>query len=172
MKIIQATNLQVPIIRDLAFKIWPSAYGKILSKDQMTFMLDKFYSLEALNEQLEKHKHVFLLIENEEKVVGFASYELNILHKNSKQIQTKKTKIHKIYILPETQGNGFGNQLINEIEKIAQASNNKLLFLNVNRFNKAQYFYKRLGFEITEKVDIEIGNGYLMEDFIMEKKIC
>ena len=73
--------------------------------------------------------------------------------------------------MPETQGKGFGIQFINEIEKRAQEANNKLLFLNVNRFNKAQYFYKKLGFEIAYEEDIEIGNGYLMEDFVMEKKI-
>ena len=89
MKITQATKSQLPIIRDLAFKIWPSAYGEILSEAQLTYMLDKFYSLEALTEQLEERRHIFLLIENEEKVVGFASYELNI--------ENHKTKIHKIY---------------------------------------------------------------------------
>lgn len=172
MKIIQASKSQLPIIRDLAYQIWPSTYTEILSEAQLTYMLHKFYSLEALTEQLEKRKHIFLLIENEEKVVGFASYELNILDENLNEVQIKKTKIHKIYVLPETQGKGFGNQLINEIEKKAQEAKNMLLFLNVNRFNKAQYFYKKLGFEIVHEEDIEIGNNYLMEDFIMEKKIC
>ncbi|WP_438965681.1 GNAT family N-acetyltransferase [Flavobacterium sp.] len=164
MKIIQASKSQLPIIRDLAYQIWPSAYAQILSKAQLNFMLDKFYSLEALTGQLEERKHTFLLIENEDKVVGFASYELNI--------ENYKTKIHKIYVLPETQGKGFGNQLISEIEKKALEAKNMLLFLNVNRFNKAQYFYKKLGFEIAYEEDIEIGNGYLMEDFVMEKNIA
>ena len=163
MKIIQATKSQLSIVRDLAYKIWPSAYGEILSEAQLTYMLDKFYSLEALTDQLEERRHIFLLIENEEKVVGFASYELNI--------ENHKTKIHKIYVLPETQGKGYGVQLINEIEKRAKEAKNDILFLNVNRFNKAQYFYKKLDFEIAFKEDIEIGNGYLMEDFVMEKKI-
>ena len=163
MKIIQASKIQLPIVRDLAFRIWPSAYGEILSQAQLNYMLDKFYSLEALTEQLEERKHIFLLVENDGKQLGFASYESNI--------DNYKTKIHKIYVLPETQGKGFGVQFINEIEKRAQEANNKILFLNVNRFNKAQYFYKKLGFEIAYEEDIEIGNGYLMEDFVMEKKI-
>ena len=53
----------------------------------------------------------------------------------------------------------------------AKSFKNDVLFLNVNRFNKAQYFYKKLGFEVAYEEDIEIGNGYLMEDFVMEKKI-
>lgn len=171
MKIIQASKHQLPIIRALAYQIWPIAYAEILTDMQLNYMLDKFYSLESLSEQLESRKHVFLLIENEEKFVGFASYELNIFEDNLKEIQIKKTKIHKIYVLPKTQGKGLGLQLMNEIEKTARFANNNILFLNVNRFNKAQFFYKKLGFEIKYQEDIEIGNGYLMQDFVMEKKL-
>ena len=163
MKIIEANTSQLPLIAQLAYAIWPVAYGEILSKEQLTYMLGKFYSLESLTDQLEKRNHVFLLIEENERFVGFASYESNI--------ENHKTKIHKIYVLPETQGKGFGVQLINEIETRAKNLQNDILFLNVNRFNKAQYFYKKLGFEIAFEEDIEIGNGYLMEDFVMEKKL-
>ena len=163
MKIIQASKTQLPIIAELAYAIWPSAYGEILSKEQLTYMLDKFYSLEALTEQLETRNHIFLLLEDDNKFVGFASYELNI--------ESHKSKIHKIYVLPETQGKGFGVLLLNEMENKAKEVQNDVLFLNVNRFNKAQYFYKKLGFKIAYEEDIEIGNGYLMEDFVMEKNI-
>ena len=163
MKIIEANKSQLPIIAELAYAIWPSAYGEILSKEQLTYMLDKFYSLEALSQQLEEKNHVFLLAEENGKFIGFASYELNI--------ENHKTKIHKIYVLPETQGKGYGVQLINEIENRSKAIKNNILFLNVNRFNKAQHFYRKLGFEIAYEVDIGIGNGFLMEDFVMEKKV-
>jgi ribosomal protein S18 acetylase RimI-like enzyme len=163
MEITIITKSQLPIVAKLAHEIWPSAYGEILTKEQLTYMLDKFYSLEALSQQLEEKNHVFLLAEENGKFIGFASYELNI--------ENHKTKIHKIYVLPETQGKGFGLQLINEIEKRAKSFKNDVLFLNVNRFNKAQHFYKKLGFEIAFEEDIEIGNDYLMEDFVMEKKI-
>lgn len=172
MKIIEANKSQLPLIAELAYAIWPVAYSEILSKQQLTYMLAKFYSLEALTEQLEKRNHVFLLIEENERFVGFASYESNILDESlNQEVQIKKTKIHKIYVLPETQGKGFGVQLINEIETRAKDLQNDILFLNVNRFNKAQHFYKKLGFEIAYEEDIEIGNGYLMEDFVMEKKL-
>lgn len=104
----------------------------------------------------------FILIEEENSTLGFASYELN--YENS-----YKTKIHKIYVLPETQGKGLGKKLINFIIKKALENNNSDIILNVNRFNKALGFYENIGFKISETVDIEIGNGYLMEDYIMQK---
>jgi GNAT superfamily N-acetyltransferase len=171
MKIIQANITQLPIIAELAYAIWPSAYGEILSKEQLSYMLDKFYSLEALTGQFDERKQVFLLAEENQKFIGFASFEMNIIDENLKQKQIKKTKIHKLYVLDSMQGKGFGVQLVNEIKERAKTAKNNILFLNVNRFNKAQYFYKKLDFKIAYEEDIEIGNGYLMEDFVMEKKI-
>jgi hypothetical protein len=41
----------------------------------------------------------------------------------------------------------------------------------VNKYNKAKDFYLHNGFEIAESVVVQIGNGYVMDDFIMRKMI-
>jgi diamine N-acetyltransferase len=164
MKISVATKSQLEIIRDLAYKIWPSTYGSILSEIQLDFMLDKFYHLDYLANQLENQNQVFLLIEDNSEYLGFCSYEIN--HQN-----TNKTKLHKIYVLPETQGKGIGKMLLNQVERIALENRNPILLLNVNRFNNALEFYKKQGYTVVKTIDIEIGNGYLMEDFVMEKNL-
>jgi ribosomal protein S18 acetylase RimI-like enzyme len=163
MQILKANKNQLHFVRDLAYRIWPEAYGEILSEAQLDYMLENFYALPSLEEQLKK-QHVFLLAEENGVFYGFASYEVNC--KNS-----GKTKLHKIYVLPETQGKGVGKLLLHEVENAARRAGNQYLFLNVNRYNIAQEFYKRLGFEIVHEEDIDIGNGYLMEDYVMEKKI-
>lgn len=163
MTIFEANPEDLPLIQELAYKIWPSTYGEILSEEQLKFMLDKFYDLDFLKIQMNNGQH-FLLIKEGNAVYGFASYELN--YENSNQ-----TKIHKIYVLPETQGKGIGKKLIDFIEKITFENNNSDVILNVNRFNKALGFYEKIGFRIIETIDIEIGNGYLMEDYIMEKSV-
>lgn len=160
MNIFEAKPSQLTIIQDLAYKIWPSTYGEILSKEQLKFMLDKFYDIDFLEIQRNNGQH-FLLLEDNAVFLGYASYELNYENSN-------KTKIQKIYVLPETQGKGFGKKLMDFIKNIALEKNNKGLLLNVNRFNKALGFYEKYGYKIKETVDIEIGNGYLMEDYIME----
>ena len=162
MEILVANKEHSEIIKNLAFEIWPSAYGDILSEIQLDYMLNKFYNIEAIENQIIEQKQIFLLIQENEKYLGFCAYELNYE-------ATNKTKLHKLYVLPETQGKGFGKILLNRVEKAASDNKNDTVLLNVNRFNKALDFYKRQSYIITEEIDIEIGNGYLMEDFVMEK---
>jgi ribosomal protein S18 acetylase RimI-like enzyme len=162
--IIPATTNDYKTIQDIAHQTWPIAYGEILSKAQLDYMLDAFYNEEALKDSVLNKVHHFLLAKEGEETLGFASYEH---HYNQK----KQTKIHKIYILPQTQGKGIGKVLIDFVESVAKENDSTALSLNVNRFNKALHFYQKLGFEIVEEVNIELDHGYLMEDYVMEKPL-
>lgn len=162
MTISIAQKSQLLIIKELAYIIWPDAYGEILSKEQLDYMLDLIYDIESLEKQVDKN-HVFLLVEDDNQFIGFASYELNFENSN-------KTKIQKLYVLQEIQGKGIGKHLINYIKQIAIDNKNSGLVLNVNRFNKAKEFYLKYGFEITKEIKIDIGNNYIMDDYIMEFK--
>jgi ribosomal protein S18 acetylase RimI-like enzyme len=159
-----ATANDYKTIQNIAHQTWPIAYGEILSKVQLDYMLDAFYNEDALKDSVENNGHYFILAKEGEETLGFASYEH---HYNQKQ----QTKIHKIYILPETQGKGIGKKLIDFVESVAKENDSNALSLNVNRFNKALHFYQKLGFEIVEEVNIELDHGYLMEDYVMEKPI-
>jgi ribosomal protein S18 acetylase RimI-like enzyme len=155
---------QLPIVIDLTKKIWPVAYGEILSKAQLDYMIDKFYNETALREQIEVKGHVFYLAQDEnEKYVGFVSYEINS--------EPNKTKIHKIYVLPETQGTGLGRQFFELVKERAIENNQKAIFLNVNKYNNAIHFYTKLGFTKVKDEVINIGNRYVMDDYVMEVAI-
>jgi ribosomal protein S18 acetylase RimI-like enzyme len=73
--------------------------------------------------------------------------------------------------MPDAQGKGLGKILIEETESQAIKRRNSKLSLNVNRQNKARFFYEKLGFKIAYTEDIDIGNGYLMKDYVMVKEI-
>jgi ribosomal protein S18 acetylase RimI-like enzyme len=122
-------------------------------------MIAKFYNEVALLELMDKG-HVFYLAHDGNKHVGFVSYELNS--------EPNKTKIHKIYVLPETQGIGLGRQFFELVKEKAKENNQKDIFLNVNKYNSALHFYTKLGFSIVNDEVIPIGNGYVMDDFVME----
>lgn len=150
-------------IRAIAKEVWPIAYGAILSKEQLEYMMEMMYSIPALQKQFENGHHFILAIE-EESPVGFAAYEFNY-------DGTPKTKIHKIYILSNQQGKGTGRILIDYIKESAQKNNQEALLLNVNKYNVAQHFYKKLGFTVSYDEVIDIGQGYVMDDFVMEMPI-
>lgn len=159
----EATVEDFETIRRIAHTTWPVAYGEILSKEQLDYMLKKMYSDATLLENLNKG-HRFILVKEDSVCLGFASFEHNYLSKEC-------TRLHKIYLLPETQGKGFGKMLLERITALAKENHSDRISLNVNRFNKAFAFYKKIGFEVVAEEDLDIGNGYLMEDYKMELKI-
>jgi len=161
--IAKATVADLKNITEIAHKTWPLTYGEILSPAQLEYMLNAFYSDVALRANM-GNGHEFILAKEDDICLGFASFEHH--HKNG-----NTTKIHKIYILPETQGKGIGKLLIDTIAQFAKENNSNSLLLNVNRFNKALTFYQKIGFKIIEEIDIELEHGYLMEDYVMEKEI-
>ena len=163
MKLTALKTEQLPIVIDLTKKIWPVAYGEILSKAQLDYMIDKFYNETALRELIQKG-HVFYLAQDDnDNYVGFVSYEINS--------EPNKTKIHKIYVLPETQGTGLGRQFFELVKEKAIENNQKAIFLNVNKYNNAIHFYTKLGFTKVKDEVIDIGEGYVMDDYVMEVDI-
>jgi ribosomal protein S18 acetylase RimI-like enzyme len=149
----------IAIIRNLANITWPIAYGEILSPQQLDYMMELIYSKNALQKQMEKGQQ-FLLALEDEKPVAFAAYSILTTADNSIY------KLDKIYILPNQQGKGIGKFLINHIIESIKPSTT--LRLNVNRQNKALHFYQKLGFKIINEEDIDIGNGFYMNDYVME----
>jgi diamine N-acetyltransferase len=153
----------ISAIREITRKIWPVTYGEILSQEQLEYMMDLIYSDNSLLLQIQNN-HQFFIVSEGLTNLGFASFEHHYLNKSV-------TKLHKLYLLPESQGRGIGKLLIESIAVLAKENQSEIISLNVNRFNKAYAFYKKMGFEIVAEEDLEIGNGYLMEDYKMEKKV-
>lgn len=151
------------IIQELAMKVWPQTYGSILSEKQIDYMMNRMYSMESLCLNL-KNGILFYLFEYQNEIIGFTSIELN--YKNANQLY-----IHKIYILHKFQGIGLGKLAMSKIQEIADNHRLKSILLNVNRQNPAKYFYQKLGFFIEKEEDIEIGNNYFMQDYVMRKLV-
>lgn len=147
----------------LAQQIWPDAYANILSAEQLKYMLHLIYSPASLWEQMQQKHHRFLIAELNEEPVGFASYS---------QIDDSNVyKLHKLYVRTNIQGKGLGKALLEAVmEEISNIGATTLL-LNVNRHNKAKNFYEKFGFKITGEEDIDIGSGYFMNDYVMERKM-
>lgn len=147
----------------LAHNIWPATYREILTPGQLDYMMKLIYSPASLSRQILEQKHSFLLLEDDEAPVGFASY--------SPLADPLVHKLHKIYVLPNLQGRGLGKLMIDFIVEQIKSGGATALQLNVNRYNQARRFYEKLGFRVIREEDIDIGQGYFMNDFVMELQI-
>jgi len=155
----KATVADIPLIRQLTFAIWPQTYQNIISKEQIDFMLNMMYSTEALEKQIQEDGCTFIIVYDEKEPVAFASYN---------ETASQLWKLNKIYILSSQQGKGTGKFIISYIIAEIRSQGAKALQLQVNRHNKAKDFYERLGFKIIQTADFDIGNGFFMNDYVME----
>lgn len=160
LKIRRATIVDIPIIQNIAYEAWPVAFKDILSQEQIDYMLNWMYSEEGLERQLWIQNHLFAIAFYEDIPIGFVGFEHNVNH-------SKSTKVHKLYLLPKYKGMGVGKALMKYVQDKALNVEDTSLFLNVNKHNKAVDFYKSLGFEISKEEIIEIGKGYVMDDYVM-----
>ena len=147
----------------LAEKIWPSTYREILSEHQIKYMMDMMYSPSSLRTQMLEKKHSFIIVEENDQQIGFASYSISD--------KPGIYKLHKIYVMRTEQGKGLGKYIIDFIINDIKPHAATALQLNVNRNNKAKKFYENLGFKVISEEDIDIGNNYLMNDYVMEKNL-
>jgi ribosomal protein S18 acetylase RimI-like enzyme len=147
----------IELIRILAQQIWPVTYASILSPQQIRYMMEHMYSETALQKQMED-KHQFIIVYNAGVPIGFASYN---------ETASQVYKLQKIYIHPKQQGRGTGRFVIEQIVLDIVPKGAKSLQLNVNRYNPARSFYEKLGFKVIKEEDIDIGNGFFMNDYAM-----
>ena len=152
----------IPLIRELTFRVWPQTYASILSQEQIDYMLEMMYSESSLKKQMTEDGCKFIIVYENENPVGFASYSEEEKH---------TWKLNKIYVLQNQQGKGTGKYVINYIVEEIKKQNANSLYLQVNRYNNAKTFYEKLGFAEIDFINLDIGNGYFMNDYVMEKKI-
>lgn len=122
-------------------------------------MLNTIYSEATLKRAMESEEQKFLLLFENHSPHGFASFGVRTEDPNIH-------KLHKLYVLTQDHGKGYGKKLIYEVVDQIKAKGMHVLDLNVNRFNPARSFYEKLGFRIIKEEDIPFGE-FWMNDYVM-----
>jgi len=151
----------IALVEALAGEIWHEHYAHILDKSQIKYMTEKFQSKEAIFEQI-KEGYKYYLITCGENYSGYLSiiFKVDYLF------------LSKIYLKSNSRGKGIGRQVLEFVEKIAKEQELARIKLTVNKNNiNTIKAYKKWGFEITDSVVSDIGNGFVMDDYVMEKII-
>jgi ribosomal protein S18 acetylase RimI-like enzyme len=159
----EANFNDIHTVQDIMMKVWPQTYAAIISEDQINYMIQMMYSDQALHRQM-KDGHHFIIAESENIPVGYASF--------SRTENWTTYKLHKLYIDRNIQRKGIGTALMNKIIQVIKSDHGKFLQLQVNRNNlQALDFYKKHGFFIIKAIDMDIGGGFFMKDYILQKRL-
>jgi diamine N-acetyltransferase len=156
--ITQASESQLPIIRQIAEQTWPTAYSAIISPEQIQWMLEWMYNLPELTQQYHAGTLFFIAMQNQVPL-GMASIS---------PVKEGICKLNKLYVLPSTQKTGAGKLLLHTAIQAAAEQHATHVQLQVNRANPAVGFYQKQGFVIIAEEDFDIGNGFFMNDYIMQ----
>jgi diamine N-acetyltransferase len=162
MKFRKAVISDIPIIQQIAEKAWRPTYSHILSEEQTIYMLDLMYGSDVLMKQINSQIEFFLAVE-EDQVIGYFAMEIT---------EPSKMKLHKIYLDPDQKSKGVGSQIIAFIKEFGFKAGVKHIELNVNKLNSAVQFYEKMGFFRAKEVVLDIGNGYVMDDYVMQLNLA
>ena len=154
----------IPVIVQLATRIWRVHYPGIIFPAQIEYMLATMYSPARIAAEMSDAGITWFLAEQDGIPVGFAAVGLTD--------EDLVAKLHKLYVLPEKQGCGIGRALLNAALAKAGAMGNDRLILAVNKRNTtAIAAYRKWGFRQRDAVTVDIGGGFVMDDFVFEISI-
>jgi GNAT superfamily N-acetyltransferase len=162
MRLIGATAADIPLIQDLARRSWEKTYAGIISTEQIEYMLGEMYSTHEILKHLQNSNYHYYLILDD----GNNSYEGFIGYEHDYEAGT--TKLHRIYLAPESKGKGFGKGALEFLKEKVRESGDRRIILNVNKDNSAKNFYESQGFTVYNEVILDIGDGFVMDDYVME----
>ena len=152
------------LVADLAHEIWREHYSPFISSDQIEYMLEKFQTPVAIHAAVAGEGYDYYLIKKLAVPIGYAGIRMN--HPRGKLF------LSKFYILKKYRGQGFAHDVINEFCGMAKRMRLKSIWLTASKKNESSIAaYERLGFQITDSICTDIGNGFVMDDYVFEKEI-
>ena len=139
----------------LADEIWHEYWPALIGAAQTDYMVEQFQSLEAI-----------------ERDMAEAAYEYWLLRDNEDEPETNRFFVSKIYLRAPERGRGFASATVRFYEDLCRTRGLSALYLTVNKHNDlAIRAYRAKGFQTIDAVETDIGNGFVMDDFIMEKRV-
>jgi len=148
------------LIITLASTIWHQHYSDIISREQIVYMLNQRYSAALIRAQILNNNVWWRKLVLDKEIIGFSCC---VLTENPKEL-----KLDKLYLHPHHQRKGYGAILVEDIKQFMPNRGLEQFILTVNKNNtSAIAAYQRYGFTISDDIIIDIGNGFIMDDYLM-----
>ena len=162
MKVIRVKEEELPVLANLASKIWHEYFPCILSEGQIDYMVEKFQSFSAMMEQIKSKGYEYYFLRESDINVGYMGLCL----------EEEKVFLSKLYLTKENRGKGYSSKAFSFLEEYGAKKGKKAIWLTVNKYNTHTInVYRHRGFSVVRSQICDIGNGYVMDDYVMEKEI-
>jgi ribosomal protein S18 acetylase RimI-like enzyme len=165
VRILPLRAQDITALARLARDIWYRHYPSIISIEQIEYMLDQRYRPDVIREQLARGSVWWDKLLLDGAMVAFTSYEIGR--------HPDEMKLDKLYVHYDLRGRGYGSLLLRHVEDQARARACTRVYLQVNRNNSSAVdAYRRNGFTVSEAARFDIGNGFVMDDYVMSKPLA
>ena len=155
------TEKQIKDLATLANEIWHEYFICIITEEQIDYMVEKFQSYTAMSKQIEDG-YIYYIAKDNGQAVGYMGMTP----------EEEKMFLSKLYLKKDARGKGYASLMLSFIENICLEKGLNSIYLTVNRYNEHTInVYRRKGFSVVKEQKADIGNGYFMDDYVMEKKI-
>lgn len=156
------TQYEIQAVSDMADVIWREHYAAVISAKQIDYMLEKFQSPSAIAQAIsEGYRYYFI------NYAGASVGNISIKLDNAE----RKMFLSKIYLFSDHRGKGFAYGAVNQLVKMCKENRLNTIWLTVNKKNSSVSRYKRMGFYIADSIVADIGNGFVMDDYLMEMQV-
>ena len=150
----------------LASEIWHEYWPALIGEAQTDYMVEQFQSLEAIERDMAEAAYEYWLLRDNEdgRLVGYTGGHV--------EPETNRFFVSKIYLRAPERGRGFASATVRFYEDLCRTRGLSALYLTVNKHNDlAIRAYRAKGFQTIDAVETDIGNGFVMDDFILEKRV-
>ena len=145
----------------IAYGIWREHYPKIIGSEQVEYMLEKFQSPNAVRQQV-KDGYDYFFLQRDGQDVGYMGVH--------PEPDAGRLFLSKIYVNNSSRGKGVAKNAVNFLNQYSRDRGLKSIYLTVNKHNNGSInSYLQMGFRIADTAVTDIGSGYVMDDYIMEK---
>jgi len=167
----------VPLIRELAGRSWHAFYPGMISMPQIHYMLRQMYSPQRLRADMERGATYFIAEQAGPAPgaatgpgpgpVGFLGCDPPPAPGSGAPLM-----LQRLYLLPAFQGRGHGAALLRWLDDHARDLGLERIRLRVNKHNhRALRAYRRAGYRLVDALVDDIGEGHVMDDFVLERRM-
>ena len=151
-------DLQIARVAGLAARIWSEYWADKLKEGQTEYMVNKFQSFQPIKDSI-ADGYEYYILKSGGQDIGYTGFNF----------EEDRVFISKIYLNRDYRGLGLSAQILDMIKARALSEGFHKAYLTVKRDNiQAINAYKRAGFVVSGQADTDIGNGYEMNDYILE----